>query len=340
MASATSFRRFRSTPTTVCRSTFQEAPVDGGDILQVDIDHAAAQAEVIMPRFHVPAAEAAALMDRLGCSRKDLLKSMLKPSSTLARPPISRFHVGAVGITPAGDIYVGVNLEFLRMPLNNSVHAEQFLIANLRHHSEPVVDMIAVNAPPCGHCRQFLSELQCSDTVQFVFGDHPQDTFSLSQLLPMRFKPQDLLGDDPPPLLLGPQHHRLSLTPAAQGNLRSRGDDAIFQQAAAVAVQEARESYAPYSNCPAGVALVTEDGAVHGGAYLESAAYNPSMQALQTAITHAVIHGMACYTHVAEVLVAEIPGQAVQHAAQVQFLISAIAPDAVVTELPLQRSEL
>lgn len=279
-------------------------------------------------------------MDKLGCSRKDLLKSMLKSSSTLARPPISCFHVGAVGITPAGDIYVGVNLEFLRMPLNNSVHAEQFLIANLRHHSEPVVDMIAVNAAPCGHCRQFLSELQCADTVQFVFGDQPQDTFSLAQLLPMRFKPQDLLGDDPPPLLLSPQQHRLSLSPAAEASLSSRRDDPVFQQAAGVALREAQESYAPYSACPGGVALITEGGAVHGGAYLESAAYNPSMQALQTAITHAVIHGMVCYTHVAEVLVAEIPGQAVQHAAQVHLLMSAIAPDAVVTELPLQRGEV
>lgn len=312
--------------------------MDGGDILQVDIDHASIQPDVIMPRFHVPAAEAAALMDKLGCSRKDLLKSMLQSSSTLARPPISCFNVGAIGITPAGDIYVGVNLEFLRMPLNNSVHAEQFLIANLRHHAEPVVDMIAVNAAPCGHCRQFLSELQCSDTVQFVFGNQVQDTFSLDQLLPMRFKPQDLLGDDPPPLLLSLQSNDVSPTPEAEATMKARSSDRLFQQAAAVAIQEAQESYAPYSLCPAGVALITEDGNVHGGAYLESAAYNPSMQALQTAITHAVIHGMACYTHVAEVLIAEIPGQPVQHSAQVHFLIDAIAPDAVVTDLPLQRS--
>lgn len=311
--------------------------MDAGDILQVDIDHDPVQSDVILPRFHVPAEEATALMEKLGCSRKELLKSMLKPSSALARAPISSFHVGAVGMTPAGDVYVGVNLEFLRMPLNNSVHAEQFLIANLRHHCEPVVDMIAVNAAPCGHCRQFLSELQCSDTVQFVFGDQAQDTFSLAHLLPMRFRPEDLLGDDPPPLLLSPQNNSLEMSPAAEAVLCSRSSEGILHKAASVALQEARQSYAPYSLCPAGVSLITEDGTVHGGAYLESAAYNPSMQPLQTAITHAVIHGMPCYTHVTKVMVAEIPGQPVQHSAQVGFLLGAIAPHATVIELPLQR---
>eukprot|EP00892_Ulva_mutabilis_P006359 jgi/Ulvmu1/4095/UM019_0074.1 len=320
-----------------CRSRVGDVAVDGGDVLQVDIDHDPVQPEIIMPRFHVPAEEAKALMHKLGCSRKELLKSMLQSSSTLARAPISLFHVGAVGMTPAGDVYVGVNLEFLRMPLNNSVHAEQCLIANLRHHGETVVDIIAVNAAPCGHCRQFLSELQCSDTVQFVFGDEAEDTFSLAQLLPMRFRPQDLLGDDPPPLLLSPQNNSVGLSPAAEAALSDRGSDDLFQRAAGVALQEAQQSYAPYSLCPAGVAMVTEDGSVHGGAYLESVAYNPSMQALQTAITHAVIHGMPCYTHVVEVLVAEIPDQPVHHTSQVQFLLQAIAPNATVTEIPLQR---
>ena len=62
-------------------------------------------------------------------SIRDLLKALLSPTSTLARPPISQFHVGAVGMTPTGDIYMGVNLEFEDMPLNNSVHAEQFLLS-------------------------------------------------------------------------------------------------------------------------------------------------------------------------------------------------------------------
>lgn len=218
------------------------------------------------------------MMDELKYTRKQLLKSLLDRSSKLARPPVSNFHVGAAGITPAGDVYVGVNLEFLRMPLNNCVHAEQFLIANLHHHREPELETIAVNAAPCGHCRQFFSELECADTVEFVFGNEPNDSYKLHELLPMRFKPQDLLGQNPPPLLLAPQKLPLEYSQSATRALEQRADEAVFQSAAKLALQEARESFAPYSKCPAGVALIAGSGDVYGGAYLESAAYNPSMQ--------------------------------------------------------------
>jgi hypothetical protein len=48
------------------------------------------------------------------------------------------------------------------MPLNQSVHAEQFLIANLISHGEQELIALAVTAAPCGHCRQFYSELHCA----------------------------------------------------------------------------------------------------------------------------------------------------------------------------------
>ena len=234
----------------------------------------------ITPKFHFTAAEAREMMAELQLkSIRDLLKALLAPTSTLARPPISQFHVGAVGLTLAGDIYIGVNLEFVGMPLNNSVHAEQFLIANLRHHRETELSVVAVNAAPCGHCRQFFSELQCSDSVEFVFGDDANASYKLQQLLPMRFKPQDLLGEDPPPLLLSPQNLPLTYSPQAKEAIEQRAaEDRLFSQAAELALQEARESYCPYSHCPAGVALITEDGDVYGGGYMESCAYNPSMQ--------------------------------------------------------------
>lgn len=58
------------------------------------------------------------------------------------------------------------------------------------------------------------------------------------------------------------------------------------------------QSYAPYSKCPAGAAIITAEGEVYSGPYLESAAYNPSLPPLQTAIIDAVIDGMPCYTEV------------------------------------------
>ena len=59
----------------------------------------------------------------------------------------------------SGRLYAGVNLEFPGLPLQHSVHAEQFLIANAAWHGERGLRRIAVNAAPCGHCRQFIAEL-------------------------------------------------------------------------------------------------------------------------------------------------------------------------------------
>jgi hypothetical protein len=61
------------------------------------------------------------------------------------------------------------------------------------------------------------------------------------------------------------------------------------------------------------------------------------LQVLQAAICHAVVEGMPCYTHVTEVVVAELPNSVVQHAAYVRFLLDSIAPEATVTELHLRR---
>ena len=129
---------------------------------------------------------------------------------------------------------------------------------------------------------------QRQETVRFTFGG---GTYSLGQLLPMRFKPADLLPAPAPPLLLQPQNNAIQLTGAARAALRERGGDAAFARAAAEALAEATGSYAPYSRCPAGAAIVTGEGHVYSGGYIESAAYNPSLPPLQTAIVDAVIGG-------------------------------------------------
>ena len=59
----------------------------------------------------------------------------------------------------SGRLYAGVNLEFPGLPLQHSVHAEQFLITSAAWHGERGLRRIAVNAAPCGHCRQFIAEL-------------------------------------------------------------------------------------------------------------------------------------------------------------------------------------
>jgi hypothetical protein len=76
------------------------------------------------------------------------------------------------------------------------------------------------------------------------------------------------------------------------------GPGSLSASAATAALEAAQQSYAPYSRCPAGLAIVTAKGGVYSGPYLESAAYNPSLPPLQTAIVDAVIDGMPAYAEV------------------------------------------
>ncbi|NJR42223.1 MAG: hypothetical protein HC767_05775, partial [Akkermansiaceae bacterium] len=81
-----------------------------------------------------------------------------------------------------------------------------------------------------------------------------------------------------PPLLLSPQKLALVYTRSSQDIIAQRNGSPLFAQAALLALQEAREAYCPYSKSPAGAAIVTDNGKVYGGGYMESCAYNPSMQ--------------------------------------------------------------
>ena len=72
---------------------------------------------------------------------------------------------------------MGVNLEFPGLPLQHSVHAEQFLIANAACHGERGLLRIAVNAAPCGHCRQFIAELITAVRVHLSHATHGISSF-------------------------------------------------------------------------------------------------------------------------------------------------------------------
>ncbi|KAJ4849622.1 chitin deacetylase cda1 [Turnera subulata] len=88
-----------------------------------------------------------------GLTVLQLLLTLVKSAQTLARPPISNHHIGAVGLGSSDRIFFGSNLEFPGLPLHQSVHAEQFLLTNLSLNAEPSMLNLAVSAAPYGHCR-------------------------------------------------------------------------------------------------------------------------------------------------------------------------------------------
>lgn len=202
---------------------------------------------------------------------EQLMLKLVPLAQTFARAPISNFDVGAVGLGRSGAIYLGTNLEFIGQALNQTVHGEQFLIARAMQCGEVGLAAIAVSAAPCGHCRQFLRELNGADELAIY--DESGQRHVLPALLPRFLSPIDLGVEE---ALLSSSPHNIKIDTAPM----------LVQRAA----EAARMSYAPYSNSPSGVALLV-DGLIYQGSYAENVAFNPSLSPLQGALVEVIADG-------------------------------------------------
>ncbi|XP_071908864.1 cytidine deaminase 1-like [Coffea arabica] len=307
-------------------------------------------------KFVISASEAESVAQSLGFpSVLHLLPTLVQPAQSLARPPISKFPVGAVGLGSDGRVFIGVNLEFPGLPLNQSVHAEQFLCNNLAVHGCPRLIALAVSAAPCGHCRQFFQELRDSSSLQILItSDHPNQNFSKSPLpfkplpefLTNPFGPCDLL-DKESPLLLEPHSNGLSFDTSRKhanlcngyskeseldGNFKnlSNGFYGDLEESEALlrieALEAANKSHAPYSGCPSGVALMDPEGKVYRGSYIESAAYNPSLGPVQAALAAYIAWGGGGYERIVAAALVEREGAKVSHEDTARLLFKRVSP--------------
>lgn len=248
----------------------------------------------------------AELMQRLqqvsGLTLPQLTLALLPVAAAFSYAAISQFHVGAIVWGGSGNFYLGANMEFARQSLNQTIHAEQCAINHAWLHDETELLGITINASPCGHCRQFMNETSSAQTLRIYL---PSSEHSLPQLLPAAFGPRDLGVLDG---LLQPQRHEMphQLT------------DRLLQAAAEAATQ----SYAPYSQSYAGVALQTQDGSLFCGRYAENAAFNPSLPPLQSALIMLRMAGYAPEDIQAAALVESQQGQ-ISHQAASQALLAA-----------------
>jgi homotetrameric cytidine deaminase len=109
-----------------------------------------------------------------------------------AHAPYSRFPVGAALRTPGGTVYAGANVENAAFPEGQC--AEASAIGALVAAGERRIAEVAVVAerhdicPPCGGCRQRLSEFAAPETrVHLGRPGGPRRTITLSELLPLGF---------------------------------------------------------------------------------------------------------------------------------------------------------
>ena len=115
-----------------------------------------------------------------------------------AYAPYSGFHVGAAVLGASGAIHAGCNVENASYPV--SLCAERGAIAAAVAAGERALSAVAVvtaqgdPCPPCGMCRQALSEFGPDLDVVLVAADGRIVRTRLSTLLPDAFGPGFLDG--------------------------------------------------------------------------------------------------------------------------------------------------
>lgn len=262
------------------------------------------------------ASESADLVATFGLTGvEDLMCLALPHAGSLARPAISRFVVGAVGLEAgSGNLLLGGNVEFPGTSLGLTLHGEGAVTLRAFGRGTAIETLAVIRARPCAHCRQVLTELAWGEDLVLV--DPAGHRVTLADLYPWPFSPA-----------------ALGTTGAVPGAV-PWPDLALPPDAAPAAVAErlveaGSRAHAPYTRAPAAAVLALPDGRLVAGSALESVAYNPSIGPVQAAVPELLARGW----ELADVRAAwvAVPARApVDHAAVGIALLRAAAPAAPV----------
>lgn len=128
---------------------------------------------------------------------KQNLINEAKAAREKAYAPYSNFKVGAALITSKGKVYGGANIENAAYSLCNC--AERTALFKAYSEGDTEITAMAVVAdterpvPPCGACRQVMSELCPPDMKVFMANLKGEvQVISVQELLPGAFSPKDL----------------------------------------------------------------------------------------------------------------------------------------------------
>ena len=140
-----------------------------------------------------------------GCTAKDDTYSALIDRALEAREksycPYSGFAVGAALLAEDGTIYTGANIESAsytpticaeRVATFTAVHAGERKFAAMAIVGGKQGEAVASFCPPCGVCRQVLSEFCTPDFPVILFDGKESKILTLSALLPESFGKADL----------------------------------------------------------------------------------------------------------------------------------------------------
>lgn len=115
--------------------------------------------------------------------------------------PYSRFRVGAALLSKDGRIFTGCNVENAGYPVCTCAERTAFSKAVCEGAKEFTVIAISGGpedgelqyCPPCGVCRQIMSEF-CDGDFRIILAKSADDfeVHTLDELMPMRFTPENL----------------------------------------------------------------------------------------------------------------------------------------------------
>ncbi len=216
--------------------------------------------ETDYPHSFIPADVANKICREQRITEKELALMLLPLASAFAVAPISQFFVGAVAVDEGNNFYLGANFEFEHTNIGQTLHAEQSAIAHAWSKGAHQLSLLAINYPPCGHCRQFINEVNLAADFRILLPDAAEKL--LADYLPDAFGPADLQIRE-----------RILGTPPISG-----------KDLQALAISACHGSHAPYSGANSGIALTFNDGEQITSVYGENAAFNPSLAPLPMAL--------------------------------------------------------
>jgi len=309
-----SLNPFQADPAIAARFARQHAEI--GDRLAAEI------ASLVAAKNHRPednlggillASEVTILLESFGLgSVEELMLLALASARRIARPPISNFFVGAVGLErETGNLVLGGNVEFPGTHLGFTVHGEGFVFTRAASRGTSIETIALGEAHPCAHCRQYISEFAASRELTLI--DLLGHRLSMAQLYPWPFDP-DYLGDSG--AIAGAYDMGVQL---ADNDLPTSIADRLLDAG--------RRAHAPYSKCPGAVVLALSDGQLVSGSAIESVAFNPTMGPLQAAMINLIAHGYEA-TDIAEAALGTSIGGSVDYSLSAAELLGRLAPQA------------
>lgn len=132
------------------------------------------------------------------------LIELAKQAAKNAYAPYSHHTVGAALLSKSGKVFLGCNIENAAYSPTNCAERTAFFKAVSEGEREfeaiAVVGGYELNFEsyfaPCGVCRQVMSEFCDRKSFRVIFGKNDDEflSFSLEEILPFGFSPNDLKG--------------------------------------------------------------------------------------------------------------------------------------------------